>query len=521
MLTKYWGLTPIDWAAVALYIAAMLVLGMWFAQRQKTVAHYFTADRRIPGWAAGLSLFSTLLSSFVFIAFPGQTYARDWQVLIQQFSTPLIVLGVAVFAIPVYRRVVRVSAYEYLERRYGFAGRVYGTFGFLADHFAKMGVVLSTMALAIHGITGLDQMTIIVVLGIVTVLYTMVGGIEGVIWTDVVQGLLMMACSVFVVVFILFFAAPEGPGAVAAASFTAEKMRFFDFGLSLTDETFYVILWSGVFHFLIRFMADQTMVQRYLTAPTLREARKGAAISIAACMVVWITFSLIGTLLYGFYQLHPDRLPETIVRADAVFPHFITTELPPGIVGIILVGLVAASMSTLSSELNSFGAVVASDIYSRVTHSETEAARMRISRIVVTAFGAAAILLALWISTHEEGILRLMLTIFNWMGATFGGGMLAMFLLGFFSPRTHRKGMYPALVLGLCFALWCAATSKNWITLPEPIAFLGYRGHEWWLIGLSTGLIAAAAYILSRILAPDERAPHELTAYAKGDDATA
>jgi Na+/proline symporter len=207
------------------------------------------------------------------------------------------------------------------------------------------------------------------------------------------------------------------------------------------------------------------------------------------------------------------------LKPDKVFPHFITNNLPAGVVGIILVGLVAASMSTLSSELNSFGAVVASDIYARVTHADAEAARLRISRYVVMAFGLAAILLALWISGHEGGIFVLMVDIFNWMGATFGGGMLAMFLLGFFSPRTHRKGMYPALVIGLVFALWCAATSQGWIVLPDAIAFLGYRWHEWWLIALSTGLIAGCAYVFSRILAPGERAPEELTAYAKHDGA--
>ena len=519
-VAEFWGLTIWDWAAVVAYLAGMVLIGAHFSRRQRSTSHYFTAGGRIPGWAAGFSLFATLLSSFVFIAFPGQTYQYDWQVLMQQFSTPLIILGVAVFIIPVFRRVIRISAYEYLEQRFGYAARVYGTVGFLADHFFKMAVVIATMSLAISGITQIEQDLIIIVLGVITIAYTFVGGIEGVIWTDVAQGLLMLACSVIALLFIVFLASPDGPGAVVGASITSEKMRLIDPEFTMTGKTVWVITWSGVFHFMIRYIADQTMVQRYLTAPTLREARKGAFVSIGACMVAWVTFSLIGTMLHGFYTLHPERLDASVNQGDKVFPYFIGQELPPGLVGLVMVGLLAASMSTIASELNSFGACIVSDFYTRMRPDAPDRRRLWLSRAVVLVMGVLGVALAVWMSRYKEGIMLLMLTIFNWMGATFGGGMLAMFVLGMFSRRAHWRGVYPALVIGLLFAFWCAGTSKGWFTPPAALAFLSYRWHEWWLIGLSTVIIFVLAYGLSLLFGGGERAALELTAYCRNTPST-
>lgn len=511
---EYWGLTVVDWLCVVAYFAGMVVVGKYVAARQKTTGHYFTASGKIPGWAAGLSLYATLLSSFTFIGFPGQTYDYDWQVLVQQFSTPLVVLFVAFFAIPIFRRVVRVSAYEYLERRYGYVARAYGTAGFITDHFFKMAVVISTMALALAGITGISQDAIIIAVGVVTILYTFMGGIEGVIWADVAQGILMLASSLLALGYLFFFASPEGPAALIAASDLPVKMKLIDPAFTMTGKTFWVILWSGLFHFTTRYLADQTMVQRYLTAPTLREARKSVFISIAACFVLWLVFPLIGTLLHGFYTLHPERLAASVDKGDKVFPFFVGNELPAGLVGILLVGLVAASMSTIASELNSLCACMVSDFYGRLRPHADDRRKLWLSRFLVLVLGVAAIVLALWIARHKAGVMTIMLNFFNWIGATFGGGMLAMFLIGFFLPRVTRRAMYPALVSGFAFAFWCAGTSKGWFTLPDALAFLKYRWHEWWLIGLSPCVIAAVAVLLSVALPPGKPAPIELTAYA-------
>jgi len=168
-------LTIPDWLVLIGYAVAIAMLGLHFSKRQKTSEHYFTASGRIPGWAAGLSLFATLLSSFLFIGFPGQTYERNWEVLMQQFMTPLVVLFVAALIIPVLRKHIKVSVYEYLEQRFGYGARVYGTLAFLAEHFFKMGVVLTAMSLAIYTLTGWNQDAVIICLGILTISYTFFG----------------------------------------------------------------------------------------------------------------------------------------------------------------------------------------------------------------------------------------------------------------------------------------------------------------------------------------------------------
>ncbi|GMW02103.1 MAG: sodium:solute symporter [Candidatus Hydrogenedentota bacterium] len=508
-------LTIWDWGTLIAYVCGMVYLGTRFARRQTTAEHYFTADRKIPGWAAGMSMFATLLSSFVFIGFPGHTYQHNWEVLMQQFSTPFIMVGVAAFIIPVYRRVVTISAYEYLERRFGYFARVYGTVGFLVGHFAKIGIVMSAMALAFNGITGWNRDGILIALGILTVIYTFAGGMEGVIWTDVIQGFLMIASGIITIAFILFVATPEGPGAIWSAALDADKLKLINPAFSMTDKTVWVITWMGIFHFTSRYATDQTMVQRYLTSATDREARKGAFVSIGACMIVWIAFSMIGTLLYGFYHLHPERLADSITKGDQVFPSFIGRELPPGLTGLVVAGLFAATMSTLSSDLNSFSACVVSDFYDRFARRKDEGRRLWVSKLCVIIAGGAAVALAAWITRRPEGIMSFVLDAWATIGAVLGGGILAAFFLGFFCPRANAAGLNPALILGILGVTWCYATLNGWIELPSAISFLKYRWHEWWLMGFSNIIVFVFGYLLSLLFGKGRHADRSLTAFAE------
>ena len=493
--TLHW----MDWVVLAGYALAIAAMGVFFARRQKSSQHYFTASGRIPGWASGLSLFATLLSSFLFIGFPGQTYAGNWEVILQHFVTPFVVLFVAMLIIPVFHSRIKVSVYEYLEERFGYGARVYGTLAFLAEHFFKMGVVLTAMSLAIYTITGWNQDTVIICLGLFTIGYTFFGGIEGVIWTDVAQGLLMLAASIFVIFFVLFFASGDGAFAILGAAIEDDKFKLVDPDFDMSRKTVYVIVWMGVFHFLLRYTTDQTMVQRYITAPTVREARKSAFVSVTACMIAWITFSLIGTLLYGFYKINPDRLGAAVDKADQVFPWFIGHEIPGGFTGLILVGLLAASMSTLSSEFNSFSASITTDFYERLIGVLDNRRRLLLSKIIVLVVGAFAVALALLLSRYSGGIMLLVLNAWAGIGAVLGGGILATFFLGIFCPRTNKRGLYPALIAGFILTLWCYATGHDWITLPQSLSFLKYTWHPWWLIGFSNLFVFAMGYFLSRI----------------------
>ncbi|MCL4694736.1 MAG: sodium:solute symporter [Candidatus Hydrogenedentes bacterium] len=499
-------LTLWDWLSLIVYVIVVVALGSRFIRRQTTAEHYFTADGTIPGWAAGMSMFATLLSSFLFIGFPGHTYQFNWEVLMQQFMVPFIVVAVAIFIIPQYRSVVKISAYEYLEQRFGYFARVYGTIGFLTGHFVKIGVVLSAMSLALNSITGWNQDAILIALGLTTIAYTFAGGMEGVIWTDVLQGFLMMFAGFVTIFVILFVASPDGPAAIWNVVTTDDKLKLINPEFSMTDRTVWVIVWMGIFHFGSRYATDQTMVQRYLTASSLREARKGALVSVVACMIVWITFSMIGTLLYGFYQLHPERLGAAIAKGDQVFPYFIGRELPPGLTGLVLAGLFAATMSTLSSDLNSFSACVVSDFYDRFRKGRSETARLLVSRISVVAVGICAVALAAWITRNSGGLMNFVLDAWAAVGAVFGGGVLAAFFLGFFCPRANRRGLYPALIVGIVFVAWCYLTSNEWLPLPESLSILKYRWHEWWLMGFSNVLVFALGYGLSVLLPAGNRA---------------
>lgn len=500
-------LTPWDWIGVIVYLGVLIYLGVVFSRRQKDTSRYFVAKRSLPGWAVGISIFATLLSSFTFIAFPGWTYERSWEILMREFMAPLTILAAGLLIIPLYRRSIRISAYEYLERRFGYIARVYGTVAFFIGHFFKIAVVLLTMSIALNSITGWDVTTTIIVLGLITVIYTTFGGIEAVVWTDVIQGLLMLGTGLLSIIFILFVVSPEGPMTIIQSATDAGKFRLVDSEFGWEKETVWVFAAVGFFHFLTKYTTDQTMVQRYLLSPTIKSTLWSMFVSIVCCMLAWIMFSLIGSLLFGLYSLHPDRVPEGIVSGDQMFPLFIGKELPPFVTGLILAGLTAATMSTLSSDLNSIGAVSISDFYNRFAEDPTEGTRLRLSKLIVASSGLASIGMAVWLSFYEGGIMRLTLDAAAIIGSVLSGGMVALFFLGFFFRKVGKQSLYISLIVGFLFCAVCVITGRGWLLFPEPIAFLNFTAIIWWLPIFSNLIVFFLAIFLSYFLDRGYTAP--------------
>lgn len=526
-------LTIWDYIGVAAYLGALAWMGVHFSRKQRDTDRYFVAHRSMPGWAVGISIFATLLSSFTFIAFPGWTFDRSWEILMREFMAPFAIFFAAILIIPLYRRVIRMSAYEYLEKRYGYLARLYGVLGFILGHLFKISVVLFTMAVALNGITGWNIFGIIVVLGIITVLYTTFGGIEGVVWTDVVQGLLMLGSGLLAIAFLLFFASPQPASEVFSNAFQQGKFRLVDTEFTWQAQTVWVFVAFGIFHFITKYATDQTMVQRYLLAPTIASTVRALIVSILCCLAAWTMFSLIGTLLFSFYDLNPQLIPADFqVRGDRMFPLFIGSQLPPFITGIVLAGLIAATMSTLSSDLNSLSAVGVSDFYDRFASAPTEAKRLAISKGITFVSGIFTVILGVFLVNYsDQGIMKLTLDVAGILGGAITGGLLAMFGLGFFSRRTNWKGLYVGLAAGFLFSLWCTLTKTGFITtaslaaegkpplvtLPEGLGFLVFTPLLWWLPIFSNLLVLGVTYVFSLILDPRYRASDELIVTGIGE----
>ena len=303
------GLTWLDYLVVAIYLAVVVTIGLYFARRQTGTDAYYAGSRRMPVWAVGLSVLATLISSVTFLAYPGEGYESNWIRLVQGLTVPIVLLSVVWFLVPCYRRVIRLSAYEYFEKRFGFLARLYSSLAFALVHFSKMGTVFFLLALAISKMTGFDMYHVILVVGAFTILYTLVGGIEAVIWSDVLQGFVLVAGGLICVV-VLLLRSEGGPGAALESAWQAEKVSFGPYDWDFTRLTFVVMALNGVFYALQKYGTDQTIVQRFLVTETDGKAIKASLTGALLCVPVWTLFMLIGTLLWSFYQSGSSPLPQ-------------------------------------------------------------------------------------------------------------------------------------------------------------------------------------------------------------------
>lgn len=487
----------IDWLVLAGYFAGMLWLGLHFGRRQKSAARYFLGNQAIPGWAVGLSMFATVISSWAFLALPGKAFAADLQFLVTIASLPLCTLLATRLLIPLFRSKIRLSAYEYLERRFGLGARAYGNVAFLVVHFGKMGAILYLLCLAVCGMTGWDLYLLIVVVGVMTVAYTYVGGIEAVVWTDVVQGFLLIG-SAFVSLVYLLYSAPGGASAMLATASASDKFRLATTSWSWGGVSVWVFLLFGLNYYSQKYTADQTVVQRYLLAKDSRQAAGALWLSSTLIILVWVVFMLIGALLWAFYQLQPEILPAAVrSRPDSVFPYFIGHQLPAGVSGLILAGLLAATMSTLASDLNSLGAVLYDDYYSKFSRRSSDRRRLRFSRMSVLVSGVLMILLGLWMTRIHS----MADAAFEFVSLV-GGGVLGLYMLGILTRRASPRGVYVGLAVSALVLVWAyvnPASGEVWLSsLPRfPLngLWLGLLGNVTvFVVGLLASFVLSPGY---------------------------
>ncbi len=453
-----------DLVVIALYFGVVTLIGLWFAGRQNSVATYFTARGTIPFWAMGLSIFATIISSITFIAYPGAAYAGNWNLLVPGFMAILVLLGGGWVLVSFFRHSVGLSAYEYFEKRFGYSARAYSALAFTAGHFSKMGFVLFTITTAICGMTGWDRYDVIVGVGFVTVLYTILGGIEAVIWTEVLQGLVKLGGLVLVVFFLLRIM-PGGPGAAFRLAVEHHKMSLGNFDLNLTaNGNFWTMLIYGAFWYLQKYATDQTLVQRYLIARSDREALKGVVLGAVLCVPAWTAFMLVGTLLWAYYQLAGTGLPGQLFDAggkilgDRVFPYFLTTQIPAGLAGLLMAALFSAAMSTMASDLNCLAAVGVEDGYRKLRPNATDRQCLVAGKLIVLVCGGLAVLIGTYIASRGEGAL----TLYYAATAILSAGLAGMFLLAFFSRRTNRQGLWAGLSVALVFTAWATLTGGKY-----------------------------------------------------------
>ena len=473
---------PVDIAVIILYLLGMAGLGLWFARRNKTTEEYFLGGRSFPGWVIGLSMLGTSISSVTFLAFPAAAYTLDWRQLVSNLTLPLVaVLAIVVF-IPFFRRGKTTSAFEYLGDRFGPGARLYGTLSFILLQLIRLGKVLFLVSIPVSLLTGYDIRLVIVFVGIFISLYTIAGGIGAVIWTDVVQSIVLWLGGI-VCFLTIVLKLPGGMEQIVEVGSLHGKFDVGSMGFNLSERTFWTVALLGIVSWLTMYSSDQNVVQRYLAAKSLKDARRATTIYSLVAVPTWAFFFLLGSCVFVFYQAHPSTTVDGL-EADAVFPYFILTEMPVGITGLVIAGVLAAAMSSLDSSINAISTLVTVDVMKPyLAKGRSDRFYLRGARIVAVVASVLMVLGAILFSSIEKESMNDL----SWIVASvFGGCLLGLFMVGFFTTRIDSCAAMTALVVAIVLNVWLGANAAGW--LPERLTA---GVHAYW-----TGILVNLAFVV-------------------------
>ncbi|WP_018616967.1 sodium:solute symporter [Segetibacter koreensis] len=494
----------IDLSIIIIYLLAMVIVGLYFSRKNKSSAQYTKASGSIPGWAIGLSIYATFLSSNTFLGVPGKAFGSNWNAFVFSISMPFAAWIASKYFVPFYRKTGEISAYTHLEHRFGSWARTYTVICFLLTQLARMGSIFFGIALSLQALVGYPMSTIMIVMGICIILYTVLGGMEAVIWTEVIQGVIK-TLGAFVILYLIINDMPGGISKVLETGNHDDKFSLGAFSPNFVESTFWVVLFYGFFINLNNFGMDQNYIQRYHTATSSKEASKSLWLCVAMYVPASLLFFIIGSSLYSYYQVHPQDIE--IVRqqvageklgslasshqisqlastlkpedyGDKVMPHFMVTKMPAGILGLVISAILSAAMSTISSGMNASATVFTVDIYKRYFKPElSEKKNLQVLYIGTVAFG----LLGMGTGIAMIGV-KSLLDAWWELSGIFAGGMLGLFLLGIISRQTKNHEALTATIIGIVVILWMTFSTY----LPEKYYFLKNPLHKNMVIVIGT-----------------------------------
>ncbi|HQG78503.1 MAG TPA: sodium:solute symporter [Bacteroidales bacterium] len=445
-------LSPVDAVIFIILVLSNVIIGVSFYFRSRSSDQFVTAGGNIPAWVAGMSIFATYLSSISFLALPGKAYMTDWNAFVFSLSIPVASFAAVRYFVPHYRKIGNPSAYYFLEMRFGSWARIYASSCYVLTQLMRTGAILLLLALPLNALFGWNIKAIIILTGLSVILYSMLGGIRAVVWTDTIQAFILITGALICAVYITL-SMPGGAGQVFSIGASNGKFSLGSFGTSLSESTFWVVLVYGLFINLQNYSIDQNYIQRYMTTGSDREAKKSALFGSLLYLPVSMLFFYIGTALFAFYTAQPGRLAEElrpVSAGDRVFPYFIVHELPAGLTGLLIASIFAAGMSTISTSLNSTATIVLTDYFRKFAKRDpAEKASMRIlyAATAATGFAGTAIALAL---TGVESVLD------AWwaLASIFSGGMLGLFLLGFLPVKAGKTEAVIGVTAGIIVIVW-------------------------------------------------------------------
>jgi len=494
-------LHPIDWIFVALYLVGMAAMGLYFARRNTDTEEYFVGGRRFPGWAIGLSMVGTAISSITFLSLPADAFKTYWLRFLPYAFMPVAAAIAAWLFIPFFRRGEAMTAYEYLEARFGPSIRVYGAATYIAAQLLRVSFILYLVALMLNSLTGVDETVCILVAGVFVAVYTIVGGIDAVIWTDVIQTVVLIAGSIFCLGTIVVLM-PDGLGQVFEIAQAHDKFALgdlvdgrlvrTDWSLDFSQKTIPLMLLMSFNFFLTDFATGQHYIQRYCSAASMKQARRAMWTNVLVGVPTWLFYMFLGTALFAFFQVFPA--PEAAAMLDGrskpegIVPFFVLNHLPHGVAGIVIAAALAAGMSSLDSSINAISTVWIVDVYRR--HLVTDAGDRHYLHVAWVVAGLASVAMlggAVWMLEAKGPSLQ---DISIRLTALLGGGLLGIYLVGFFTRVGDARSIWCGIAATAGYTLW----TVGFLPLPIPVPFDLYYAAIFgnllmFVIGFAAGLL--------------------------------
>ncbi|WP_153558496.1 sodium:solute symporter family transporter [Roseimaritima sediminicola] len=493
---KVWRVTPaeppqnfglVNYTVLFGYLLAMVGVGVYFTMKNKNTDDYFRGGQQVVWWAAGCSIFATMLSSLTFTGIPSKAYAQDWVYSIGNMMIPVVAVVAVYVALPFFRRIDATSAYEYLERRFSRGVRWFGSASFSLFHVFRMAVVMSLTGLALAVATPLTPAQSVLLMGVLSILYCTLGGIEAVIWTDTIQTFVLFGGGVLAIV-LLVTGVDGGVSGFWEAATEADKLSLANFHWDVTDSqiALWVIVIGAIGQNLSSYTADQAVVQRYMTTADERLAARSIWTNAVLTIPATLLFFGIGTALYAFYHSHPEKLDPTITT-DQIFPMFIAREMPVGIAGLIVAGVFAAAQSTVSTSMNSTATAIVTDFLRPLRRCRSEAGYLAAARWWTLAVGVMGTLLGLlFIDPEIKSLFDAFIKVIGLFMGVLGG----LFVLGALTKRATASGAMTGALVGTAtmLSLW---------------AFTPVNGYIYPASGITTCVVVG--YLASLIGPPDAK----------------
>ncbi len=479
-------LPTVDLTIIIVYFAAMIAVGVLLSGKNKGSDQYSVASGAIPGWALGMSFYATFLSAITFLGDPGKSFGANWNSFVFSLSMPFAAFIASRYFVPFYRNSEAISAYTHLEERFGPWARTYAMICFVLIQLARMGTIFYSIALTLKALTGYSMPAIMITTGICIIIYTMMGGMKAVIWTEVVQAVIK-TLGALLILYLIVSQLKGGFNYIIETGKANEKFSLGSFNVSkFSMSTFWVIFLYGFFINLNNFGIDQNYIQRYHTARNSRDASRSIWMCVLFYVPVSMLFFFIGTSLFAYYHQHPDLilpLQQQVAAeknialgnltpadyGDRVLPFFMRNEVPRGLLGLIIAAILSAAMSTMSSGMNSSATVFLKDIYLRYFNKEASTkAQMRVLYVSTAVMGVLAI-------SFGIGMIGVKSLLDAWwkLAGIFSGGILGLFLLGLLARKAKNIEAVIAVIIGVLVIIWITFSRQ----LPENYAWLRTNLH--------------------------------------------